>query len=63
MKRLWFTFAAVSAFGLLLVWVLPSGAGNPVGGTGGSGLLIALVVLVPLCLVTMHRLRKKAFKE
>ena len=63
-KRLWFTFVAVSAFGLLLgLWVLPSGAGNPVGGTGGSGLLIALVVLVPLCLVTMHRLRKKAFKE
>ena len=64
MKRLWFTFAAVSGFGLLLgLWVLPSGAGNPVGGTGGSGLLIALVVLVPLCLLTMHRLRRKAFKE
>ena len=63
-KRLWFTFVAVSAFGLLLgLWVLPSGARNPVGGTGGSGLLIALVVLVPLCLLTMHRLRRKAFKE
>ena len=63
-KRLWFTFAAVSAFGLLLgLWVLPSGAGNPAGGTGGSGLLIALSVLVPLCLVAMHRLRKKAFRE
>mgnify|MGYP000005126087 FL=1 len=60
MKRLWFTFAAVSGFGLLLgLWVLPSGAGNP---TGSSGLLIALVALVPLCLVTMHRLRKKAFR-
>ena len=64
MKRLWFTFVAVSAFGLLLgLWVLPNGAGNPVGGTGGSELLIALVVLVPLCLLTMHRLRRKAFKE
>ena len=57
MKRLWFTFAAVSGFGLLLgLWVLPSGAGNPID---SSGLLIALV---PLCLVTMHRLRKKAFR-
>ena len=61
MKRLWFTFAAVSGFGLLLgLWVLPSGAGgNP---AGSFGLLIALVALVPLCLVTMHRLRKKAFR-
>tara|TARA_B100000508_G_C11386234_1_gene241133 strand:+ start:248 stop:430 length:183 start_codon:yes stop_codon:yes gene_type:complete len=57
MKRLCFTFAAVSGFGLLLgLWVLPSGAGNP---AGSFGLLIALV---PLCLVTMHRLRKKAFR-
>jgi len=58
MKRLWFTFAAVSGFGVLLgLWVLPSGAGgNP---AGSFGLLIALV---PLCLVTMHRLRKKAFR-
>ena len=59
-KGLWFTFLALSAFGLLLgLWVLPSGAGNP---SDSSGLLIALVVLVPLCLVTMHRLRKKAFR-
>ena len=59
LKMLWFTFAVVSLSGLLL-WVLPSGAVNP---AGGSGLLIvALVVFVPLCLVTMHRLRKKAFK-
>ena len=61
MKKLWFTLAAVSGFGLLLgLWVLPSGAGNP---TGNSGLLIALVALVPICLLTMHRLRLKAFKE
>ena len=60
MKKLWFTLAAVSGFGLLLgLWVLPSGAGNS---TGNSGLLIALVALVPLCLLTMHRLRKKAFR-
>ena len=61
LKSLWFTFAVVSLSGLLLgLWVLPSGAVNP---AGGSGLLIvALVVFVPLCLVTMHRLRKKAFK-
>ncbi len=61
MKRLWLTFVAISAFGLLLgLWLLPSGAGNSAGGS--YGLLIALVVLAPLCLVTMHRLRKKEFK-
>ena len=59
-KKLWFICAAISVLGLLSgLWVLPSSTQNP---AGGSGLLIALVVLVSLSLVTMHRLRKKAFK-
>jgi len=60
MKNLWFTLAVVNAFGMLLgLWVLPRGDWNA---SGDSGLMIALVVLVPLSLITMHRLRKKAFK-
>ena len=59
-KKLWFICAAISVLGLLFgLWVLPSSTQNP---AGGAGLLITLVVLVPLSLVTMHRLRKKAFK-
>ena len=35
LKMLWFTFGVVSLSGLLLgLWVLPSGAVNPAGGSG-----------------------------